>query len=119
MELKKPPPPPPPTTTTTTPATATGPEMTEALPPSAPQPSLTRRDRIINEIVSSERTFVINLETVLEVFIKPLSGRPSGTTAANNSGAKSTTGKPILNKDEIQELFSTWELLVSWIIEGN
>lgn len=53
------------------------------------------RSRVVAEIVSTERTFVSNLKTLIDVYIDPL------------------RAKGILSPQEVALLFRNWELLVS------
>ena len=57
-----------------------------------------RRVRIINEIVETEKTYVFQLLSVIQIYIKPLQ------SMANN-------GKPLLTENAFREIFSTIELL--------
>jgi len=57
-------------------------------------PSPGVREKVVQEIVATERTFVASLKLVIEVYIEPL------------------RSKAILTKDEISGIFSNWEMLV-------
>ena len=76
--------------------------------PSSPSPSSdpddklskdrVRRVRIINEIVETEKTYVFQLLSIIQLYIKPIQ-------------AMNESGKPLISEISFREIFSTVELL--------
>ncbi len=59
---------------------------------------LERREKVVRELLSSEKVYVDNLTKLIELFYKPLTGRESLNTTALTPPSSAPMGAPILGR---------------------